>query len=390
MIHSIRRKPLLIPDNPLGTGLSNLGKSMEMCCLRLAFLLLAGMFLFPAIAEDTPRYWTKLMLEGKHFVKKQGISYRQAVAVAEKFGEEDPRLHLALHAAAGEAAFPMHDYKTAEPLFKRDIALLEKIDLDFPDLVSDLYELAKIYEDERRYKEAEPLLLRALAIRKKWDDVQSDDPFNATILGELCLLYNDLGQTAKSKAAYDRMVEDCKQLRTKQTRAGCFQVQSSLFHDYVDSHKELPYLQKMHFLQVALDFSKAAIANFKQDVDSGNELRNAGNICWQMNDLKQSEHYYRESIDLAFDNIEYLPDVAGWNLKAYDKFLFAQRRDHEVEQLQTRYLETVTNTFGKTGREYGDAVKICADVWWDHKEVDRSLKLKKQSDIILARLSKGK
>src|SRR6516165_525056 len=106
---------------------------MQVRWLGLSIFLFAGMLLCPAIAADTPLYWTKLMLEGKHLVRG-GVSYLDAVTVAEKFGEEDPRLHLSLHAAAVDCVSPLHDYKKAESFFKRDIALLEKIDVDFPDL----------------------------------------------------------------------------------------------------------------------------------------------------------------------------------------------------------------------------------------------------------------
>ncbi|PWT96078.1 MAG: hypothetical protein C5B53_10365 [Candidatus Melainabacteria bacterium] len=355
--------------------------------LKLIVTFFAGMLQLPVLAESAPPpYWTRLMLAGKH--AKQGNWYEQAVNVAEKFGEEDPRLHLALHAAAVESALHGGRNRQAEMFFKRDIALLENIGPDFPDLVSDFFELAQIYEAERRYLESERLLVRALAIRRKWEDVQSDDPFNAAILGELCIVYNDLGQTSKSSEMHAQMVEDCKQLRTSQSRATCFQTLSNLFHNYVCNHKELPKQQKRRFLQMALEFSKLALIDAKHAVDIGNELRKAGAICWALGDLKQSEQFFREGMDLGLDQLETIPDVASWNLIAFDDFLFAQHREREVEQLQARYLQAVAKTFGNASRAYGNALGCCADIWWTHKFFDRGQQLRLQSNAVLDRLGR--
>ncbi len=59
-------------------------------------------------------------------------------------------------------------YAEAEPLYKRSLAIREKaLGPDHPDVAAMLNDLAVLYASQGRYAEAEPLYKRSLAIREK-------------------------------------------------------------------------------------------------------------------------------------------------------------------------------------------------------------------------------
>jgi tetratricopeptide (TPR) repeat protein len=59
-------------------------------------------------------------------------------------------------------------YADAEPLYKRSLAILERaLGPDHPDIATSLNNLAAMYGAQGREADAEPLYKRALAIREK-------------------------------------------------------------------------------------------------------------------------------------------------------------------------------------------------------------------------------
>jgi tetratricopeptide (TPR) repeat protein len=86
----------------------------------------------------------------------------------------------------------------AEPLLLRAIAIVKKaFGPEHPDLATGLNNLAMLYEDTGRYAEAEPLLLRAIAIVKKARG--PEHPNLATGLNNLAMLYEDARRYAEAK-----------------------------------------------------------------------------------------------------------------------------------------------------------------------------------------------
>src|SRR5271167_3695233 len=87
-------------------------------------------FVNPVQADSDAQRWNKLMLYNSYVP-----THIEAVHLAEKFGEDDPRLHLALHGAGVALSWNNKDLPLAESFFKRDIAILEKLDVNFPAIV---------------------------------------------------------------------------------------------------------------------------------------------------------------------------------------------------------------------------------------------------------------
>src|SRR5262249_3575628 len=145
-----------------------------------------------------------------------------------------------------------------ESLFKRDIAFLEKLDPCFPDIASDCYELSRLYIRQNRYAQSEVLLQRAVSIRQRWQDLQSDSPFNPVIFAALYIDYIFLGKTDLAVKARKQMFEHLQRLNTKSARAKCMSSLQRLFQEYVWEHKNLPPQQTKQYLLMAQAFSEQA------------------------------------------------------------------------------------------------------------------------------------
>ena len=91
----------------------------------------------------------------------------------------------------------------AEPLYKRAIAIMEKIGgLDSGGAAAELNNLAALYQRQERYTEAEPLFNRALALREK--SLPNGHPDIGQALNNLATLYEKEGRHAESEALFKR------------------------------------------------------------------------------------------------------------------------------------------------------------------------------------------
>ncbi len=89
-------------------------------------------------------------------------------------------------------------YAEAEPLYKRSLAIREKVlGPEHPGVAQSLNNLAALYKAQGQYAEAEPLYQRALAIREK--ALGSEHPHVAQSLNNLAGLYEAQGRYAEAE-----------------------------------------------------------------------------------------------------------------------------------------------------------------------------------------------
>jgi CHAT domain-containing protein/tetratricopeptide (TPR) repeat protein len=97
-------------------------------------------------------------------------------------------------------------FKEAEPLFKQCLVVAEKIyGLDHPEVAGILNNLALLYRDEGRYAEAEPMMMRALKIRER-----TRGPWHLEVamsLNSLAQLYGDLKRYEKQEEFLKRSLK---------------------------------------------------------------------------------------------------------------------------------------------------------------------------------------
>ncbi|PWT96217.1 MAG: hypothetical protein C5B53_10055, partial [Candidatus Melainabacteria bacterium] len=346
---------------------------MQLGWLKIPAILLVILPFGWAGAEETQASWSRLMMEGEH--KDNLNKYLAAIKIAEKSGENNPRLHIALHNAGVLCAWRYKNLDRAEELFKRDIAVLEKISVDFPDIVSDCYELANIYEWQGRYKEAEALLLRAVALRKKWEDLQSNDPFNAELYASLYTIYYVQGNEAKANEWKSQMLKSLALWHSDRTRGEClFKIDNNLYK-YATRCKKIDPAKRKHLLEMALGFSmQSATCNRRCYGEWSGEVADidVAGILMALGRLAESERILRRALSMAEEDLPGKKGYAFPTLARLATILCSQHRLNEVEQLQDDYLAKIANRFGKTSDTYIGEVSGCGEIWGNEKYPERA------------------
>ena len=101
---------------------------------------------------------------------------------------------------AVEQSTSLAEFNLIEPHLKKMIDLCEGN--EDPQFAFGLNQLARLYEDQGKYNEAEPLYLRSLSIREK--QLGENHPTVATSLNNLALLYNAQGNYADAQKLSQR------------------------------------------------------------------------------------------------------------------------------------------------------------------------------------------
>ena len=92
----------------------------------------------------------------------------------------------------------MGQYEKAEPLLVRAMDIRKQVlGEDHADYANSLNSLAVFYQVTGQYEKAEPLLVKALSIRK--NELGENHPEYATSLNNLAILYQDLHEYAQSR-----------------------------------------------------------------------------------------------------------------------------------------------------------------------------------------------
>jgi tetratricopeptide (TPR) repeat protein len=92
-------------------------------------------------------------------------------------------------------------YAEAEPLYLKALAIREKeLGKNHPSTATSYNNLASLYKTQGRYAEAEPLYLKALAIREK--ELGENHPLTATSYNNLASLYKSQGRYAEAEPLY--------------------------------------------------------------------------------------------------------------------------------------------------------------------------------------------
>lgn len=354
-------------------------------------LLLIGLaiqILFvPVSAATNEPGWTKLMQLA--YDTHDPRYYLAAVRLAEKYGSADPRLHIAMFNAA--VHYRCTKPELAERLLKRDIADLKSLDPDFPDLVYEYYELARVYEWQGRYEEAEPVLLRALAIRDKWQDVSSDDPSTAEILACLYFAYLGMGNTSKAADTEANMRSALHSIRNELTRGHCLSSVEFLFNSQGRSGKKLIREQRRELLRKAREFSDLAVFYFRKRnevYDLAGQLNVSAGLAAAFDELKIAEKYATESMTISFADFDNMQDIPLCSTVTLCDILLKEKRYKDGEQLIDRYLSILERSSGQKSIKFDHALLDLANFWDREKRPDLAAKLRQREKLLADILQK--
>ena len=129
--------------------------------------------------------------------------YKRSLAIYEKLlGAEHSLTATSLNNLAGLYE-SQGRYVEAEPLYKRSLAITEKVlGSEHPHSGASLNNLAGLYKSQGRYVDAEPLYKRSLAIKEKV--LGREHPSTATSLNNLAALYKSQGRYGEAEPLYKR------------------------------------------------------------------------------------------------------------------------------------------------------------------------------------------
>lgn len=359
---------------------------------QLALALLSALFLLAppsawSVTADE-REWERIMTLGRYSHRPE--CFLRAVAIARQFGKSDFRLHIALHNAGVECA--RSDRALAESLLREDIALLEAIDLDFPELTCELYELARIYDLEGRFVEAEPLLLRALKIRQKWQDSASDHPYNAKLYALLHASYYSQHKFEKAAEALASMTASAQKMRTATLQYECLDSIAELFRNHASAlDKRGTRQEKLYFLRLSLHACEKleAVNRPRRTTDSiVDALNRRGDIHLALGEHLKAEPLVRKALKYSLEENE--PDLfrAGLETNLLSSILMVQGKVGEVEHLQKLQLLRLAKYRGEKSAAYITALSDFAEIWRNFHRSDLEAKLLEQRKRLLAQIQK--
>jgi hypothetical protein len=314
---------------------------------------------WPAAKTDR---WTNLMVLGK--LRHEPAYFLKAVDLAQSFGANDPRLHVARQNAALHCE--SRNPALSEQLFKQDIADLENLDVDFPEIPFDCLELARMYELEGRHAEAESLLMRALGIRKKWHEISNEEPYNAQILAWLFVVYYGQQKEYKAEQVRHEMNEAMEKLGNEVTRARCLEEVSNLLKEYAQKGKQLSAAQSRALIETALKMSERAASLFQKNGQIGdyaNQLRLSAEIYLALAEPERAQVSIKKSLALIDDKFAPGNDLAIRDTIILAEILYSAKRNQEAEQLQSGYLSKLAQQHGQLSTNYIEALNSFAGLW---------------------------
>lgn len=151
--------------------------------------------------------WQMYTTSGKQFLRLRNHRearrmFQAALATAEEFGPNDPRLGVALNNLA-RVHQARRRYDEAETLLRRalDVALKTR-GQGHADTAVNMANLAGLYQVQERYEEAEPLLREAIEVFGK--TMGEAHPSMARLLGAYAAVLGKMGRDAGAADAKER------------------------------------------------------------------------------------------------------------------------------------------------------------------------------------------
>jgi CHAT domain-containing protein len=130
--------------------------------------------------------------------------FKRALAIYQKVPGADPAVATPLN-NLGQVYKAEGRYADAEPAIKQSLAIREKVlGRDHVDVARSLNNLADLYQRQDRFAEAEPIYQRALSVRER--TVGPDHPDTVASLNNLASLYQAQGRTSDALPLVERMM----------------------------------------------------------------------------------------------------------------------------------------------------------------------------------------
>jgi tetratricopeptide (TPR) repeat protein len=334
-------------EGKLAEGEVNYAEAMEL--YRTAALL----------EKDNPDY---LLAAGK--MARKLAEYKQAqewlerlLELREAEGKNDAALGDALH----ELALLHKDlgqYAAAEPLYLRAVAVKEQaLGKEHPDVAEALNDLAVLYRHEGKYAEAEPLYLRALSVKEHV--LGKDHPRVAQTLNDLAIFYKNQGRFSESESMHIRSLE----IRKKHLGKEHLDVAESMNNTAGLYRQQKRYAEAESLYLHSLAIREAILG--KEHPRVAVTINNLAVLYRQQGKFKKSESLSQRDLiitEKAFGKEH--PDVAV-TLNTLAELYRMQSRYAEAEPLLHRSLQIREDKFGKDHADVSITLRTMAKLYRD-------------------------
>jgi CHAT domain-containing protein/Tfp pilus assembly protein PilF len=180
-------------------------------------------------------------------------------------------------------------YADAEGLHKRALAIKEKaLGKDHPDVANSLNNLAVVYRAQGKYADAEGFYKRALAIREK--ALGADHPDVARTLNNLANVYWAQGKYADAEGFYKRALA----ITEKALGADHPDVAGTLNNPANVNWEQGKYADAEGFYKRALAITEKALG--KDHPDVAGTLNNLANVYWAQGKYADAEGFYKRAL----------------------------------------------------------------------------------------------
>ncbi len=311
------------------------------------------------LEKDNPDY---LLAAGK--MARKLAEYKQAqewlerlLELREAEGKNDAALGDALH----ELALLHKDlgqYAAAEPLYLRAVAVKEQaLGKEHPEVAEVLNDLAVLYRREGKYVEAEPLYLRALALKEQY--FGKEHPSVAQTLNDLGLLYKNQGRLAETESLYLRSLE----IREKDIGKKHLDVAESANNLAALYRKQERYVEAEPLYLRSLAIREAILG--KEHPLVALSLNNLAFLFAQEDRYVEAEPLYLRSLAIREHALGKDHSYVASSLNNLASLYRAQGRYEEAKPLLHRALQILENKLGKDHANVATTLRIMAKLYRD-------------------------
>jgi tetratricopeptide (TPR) repeat protein len=232
------------------------------------------------------------------------------------------------------------EYGQAEPLYRRALAVREKLEgPEHPKTAQILNNLADLYRKQRRDAEAEPLQQRSLAIWEK--TMGPNHPDTANSLNNLASLYDAQGRHKEAEPLFRRALEILENATPEPEPSGLARTLNNLGGLYYAQGR---YKEAEPLLQRALAISEEALGPGHPDITYG--LNTLALLYDDQGRLEEAEPLFRRALEIREKTLGPEHPSTATSLNNLASWFQAQGKWEEAEALYGRALAVVDNVLG--------------------------------------------
>jgi serine/threonine protein kinase len=279
--------------------------------------------------------------------------------------KEQPLVRARMMETIGTVYRKLGLYKEAEPLLKRALEIGEsRLSDNSPRLAESLLSLALLYDDQGKYEEAEKLAQRSLEIRE--DILNSDHPDFAESLLELGWLSYKKGKFPEAESYFQRTLEIREKAYGPSHPAVAESLEALGQMDYIRNQFEEAEL----YLKRAIKIRESIQGSDHPDLALS--INNLANIYYYEKRFEEAKELYERSMTIRKRTLGPVhPDVAN-NLDNIGILFHAQRKLDEAILFYEQALEIRKQSLGENHPMVASSYDAIALIYYEQGQFEKA------------------